>query len=227
MALSKKRTTLSVLREILGSDAGNIQAIARMTRKKPDWVKKVSCGDRELQEHEARALEIATGVSKEWLLAGDPEVAPFNAYGSPYTRATFEQLRFLRRSGVPGVEVVVRPFNAAKTIAGVAGAAGKDGKVELFASRLATFLKEIEREFGFDHAEFYRAAEAMNNAPGDLANFGVTDYDRKAPRQDEWMVKAGKEIMDKLPPGAPHIAEMEYNRRQKTVRLKPPKKKRT
>ena len=114
MATSKHKTTVAVLRGILGPIHGREENLATLASRSVSWVKKVSSGIEPLTEEAALDLQHQTGVSMEWLLNGDPAVPPIAAYpsgcfgsipvkercgphsslpNSPYTYEVFEEYR--------------------------------------------------------------------------------------------------------------------------------------
>lgn len=76
MATSKRKTTLAVLRSILGPVEGSEERVASLASRSISWVKKVSAGLEPLTEEAALQLQSATGVSLDWLLGTDPNVSP-------------------------------------------------------------------------------------------------------------------------------------------------------
>jgi hypothetical protein len=149
VALSKRKTTVAVLRGILGPIHGQEARFARLAKRSTSWVKKVSAGVIPLNEETARLLELETGVALDWLM-GPADVPPVNARGDPYTPAYFEWHRAGAKSGAPRIQSGGHPFSYAPTIAAIGCSAGDQGKASLFLWRLETFLDECAKEFGSD-----------------------------------------------------------------------------
>jgi hypothetical protein len=96
MALPQHKTTLSVLRSIIGirserSESEFATAIGRST----SWMKKASCGDIPLTSTVAKAIAYETGISSSWLLANDPTAPPTDRKGETYTLETYAEHRGL------------------------------------------------------------------------------------------------------------------------------------
>ena len=101
MAHSKRKTTVAVLREILGLD-GQQDYFATLIGKSPSWVRHVSCGFLPLTREAAYQIAFATGVSPEWLLAGDVGKPPITSdHSSPYSRNAFLEYQTKKRSSFP------------------------------------------------------------------------------------------------------------------------------
>jgi hypothetical protein len=164
MALSKRKTTIAVLRGILGPIYGREARFARLARRSVSWVKKVSAGVIPLNEKTARLVELETGVALDWLM-GTPDAPPVNGRGNPYTSADFEWHRAGAKAGSPRIRSIGFPFMYALKIAGIGSAAGENGKVSLFLWRLRTFLDECAQEFGFDENARSFAESELQKVP--------------------------------------------------------------
>jgi hypothetical protein len=101
MAHSKRKTTVAVLREILGLD-GQQDNFATLIGKSPSWVRHASCAFLPLTREAAYQIAFATGVSPEWLLAGDVGKPPITSdHSSPYSRNAFLEYQTKKRSSFP------------------------------------------------------------------------------------------------------------------------------
>jgi hypothetical protein len=101
MARSKRKTTVAVLREILGLD-GQQDYFATLIGKSPSWVRHASCGLLSLTREAAYQIAFATGVSPEWLLAGDVGKPPITSdHSSPYSRNAFLEYQTKKKSSFP------------------------------------------------------------------------------------------------------------------------------
>jgi hypothetical protein len=85
MAKLQNKTCVSVLRSILGIDLANVASFAQHIGKSESWLKKASAGIIQLNRRTASAIAYETGVSLDWLLAGDTSKPPVDSDGRPYT----------------------------------------------------------------------------------------------------------------------------------------------
>jgi len=164
MALSQRKTTIAVLRGILGPIHGQEDRFARLAQRSPSWVKKVSAGHIPLSEETARILNLETGIALDWLM-GSPEAPPVGAAGRPYTSADFEWHRAGAKAGEPRTRSSGFPFTLALKIAAIGSAAGDKGRAGLFLWRLQTFLDECAQEFGSDGTARAIAEAELRKAP--------------------------------------------------------------
>lgn len=173
MALSQRKTTLAVLRGILGGYHGREAIFAKLVGKSVSWVKKTSAGLVPLSEYTARELHHATGIDLAWLLNNDVNQPPICSKGKPYTIEIFTARRVELTSGELKVLSVVTLQNVLPEIAAVASAAGKSGKVSLFDWRYREFVKTCREEFGFD--EDARSAVLDEISRARLAKVSIND----------------------------------------------------
>ena len=145
MALSRRSTTLAVLRGILGSRHGQEARFAGLVGRSVSWVKKVSAGHEPLTGDVALQLERSTGIAAAWLLNGDPAIPPVDITGRTYTLNSFEH----HRSGLEAREMPSIAPGYLQLITGIATAAARRGRASLFHYRLSRFLEECREEFGF------------------------------------------------------------------------------
>ena len=163
MALSKRKTTVAVLRGILGRIHGQEERFAKMAERSRSWVKKVSAGQEVLVDDAARVLELNVGISLAWL-KGDPNLPPVSSTGRPFDFKFFEEYRAKRRNGIYQKISVVRFTGTMSKIAGIGAAAGRKGKASLFHWRLSEFLKECSDEFGVDESASRRLERSLEKA---------------------------------------------------------------
>jgi hypothetical protein len=149
MALSQCKTTIAVLRGILGPYHGREDRFASLANRSRSWVKKVSAGLIPISEGTARRLELETGVALDWLM-GPPDAPPLNGTRQPYKFEHFDWHRAKIKAGELPVRAGGFPLFYALKIASIGSAAGEQGKASLFMWRLDTFLDECTKEFGFD-----------------------------------------------------------------------------
>jgi hypothetical protein len=113
MARSQRKTTVAILREVLGPN-GKLDFFSQLIGKSQSWVRHISSGVLPLTRRAAFRIALATGVSVEWLLRGDVSSPPETAdRGRPFDLAAFENHRQKLRSDFPsGTE----PLDIAKSI---------------------------------------------------------------------------------------------------------------
>lgn len=150
MALSQNKTTVAVLRGVLGPNHGREENFARLINKSGAWVKRASAGHIPLTEQSARAIYRETGISLTWLRRNDVSEPPITSAGEPYTFECFQARRVELASGDIKARSVFRLNNVLPEVAGIGSAAGKIGKLALFQWRYAEFAKGCRDEFGFD-----------------------------------------------------------------------------
>ena len=90
MRRSPKRHPLAVLRLTLGLTQ---KEMAHLADCSTTTVQSIELGRLPLSADLARHISIATGVSREWLAAGDPKSPIITDDAQPYTREMFEQFR--------------------------------------------------------------------------------------------------------------------------------------
>jgi hypothetical protein len=113
MARSQRKTTVAILREVLGPN-GKLEFFSQLIGKSQSWVRHISSGVHPLPRRAAFRIALATGVSVEWLLRGDVSSPPETAdRGRTFDLAAFENHRQKLRSAFPtGNE----PLDIAKAI---------------------------------------------------------------------------------------------------------------
>jgi hypothetical protein len=154
MALSQKKTTLSVLRGILGPYFGREAVFSKLVSKSVSWVKKTSAGIKPLSEETARLISHETGINPDWLQGCDTSKPPTDLRGKPYSLKIFENRRAELESGEYTTFTVFNTKHVIPQIAAIGSAAGKQGKVSLFAWKWEKFIKECRETFGFDDEAF-------------------------------------------------------------------------
>src|SRR5262245_10258995 len=98
MALSQRKTTVAVLRGILGPFHGQEARFAILADRSRSWVKKASAGLMPLSERTARVLAHETGVSLEWLL-GPADQPAVDSKGQRYDEKYFKWYRARAEEG--------------------------------------------------------------------------------------------------------------------------------
>ena len=163
MALSRRKTTVAVLRGILGSIHGQEDKFAKLAERSSSWVKKVSAGQEVLVDDAARVLELNVGISLAWL-KGDPSLPPISLTGRPFDFKFFENYRAKLRDGIYPRISVVRFTGTISKIAAIGAAAGRKGKASLFHWRLSEFLKKCSDDFGFDESAGRKLERSLEKA---------------------------------------------------------------
>lgn len=92
MARSQLKTTLSVLRKILGKDCGSEAAIAQKIGKSKSWVRKASCGHLPIYKEATEAISEYTGINVNWIMDGNPANQPVDINGDEYFFETFKKI---------------------------------------------------------------------------------------------------------------------------------------
>jgi hypothetical protein len=152
MALPKRKTTLSVLRTIIGPKEGNAFRLANRIGRSESWITKVSCGQIPLTGAIARSLAYETGVNPRWLLANDPEAPPVDREGKPYTLETFLAHRQNDENRVDFVDFLNAESDLCDCIQEAiyimtnAGASKNRGGYFIFL--LKEFLEDAKKRFG-------------------------------------------------------------------------------
>jgi len=202
MARSKNKTTVAVLRGILGSIHGQEARFARLAKRSVSWVKKVSAGVITLSEETARLLELETGIALDWLM-GPKDAPAVDGRGNPYTFPMFEWYRAAAKAGTPHIRAGGLPFYYAPKIAAIGSAAGDQGKASLFLWRLDTFLDECAQQFGFDEKAHAFAGSVLNDAAKKAPNLAELTFSDKsfdfADLSDPRVVRAIKAVKGKAP----------------------------
>jgi transcriptional regulator with XRE-family HTH domain len=80
-------TVVAVVRKEIGLSADEF---GRLIGKPIGTVKKLEAGTLKLSERTARDISEKTGVAMGWLLDGEVQVPPVNAFGRPWTKQAFE-----------------------------------------------------------------------------------------------------------------------------------------
>jgi len=94
--ISLKKSTVAVIREILGSLTGSEQVFSKITGLSISTIKKISAGNYPITPKSALAISEAIGVSGDWINRNDPNIPPMERDNrSPYTRDSYD--RWLKR----------------------------------------------------------------------------------------------------------------------------------
>lgn len=101
MAKSQRKTTIAILREVLGPE-GQQDIFAALVGRSRSWVRHTSSGILPLTREAAYQIAFATGVSPEWLLRGDVTRPPVTSEDCrPYDWAAFQNHQTRKKSTFP------------------------------------------------------------------------------------------------------------------------------
>jgi transcriptional regulator with XRE-family HTH domain len=95
MSRSTKKSTLAVLREIMGITAGQMGKRLDCSRH---TINSIEINRIALGEERATKLLTQTHISPDWLLANDPKAPPVSAKGEPYTREIYDGAQAFERA---------------------------------------------------------------------------------------------------------------------------------
>jgi hypothetical protein len=88
----RKRSTVSILREILGPLTGSESTFAAVTGLSTSWVNKASYNKIPITPKAAQRVSSRTGVSANWLLCGKNHICPMERdEQTPYTRESYDR----------------------------------------------------------------------------------------------------------------------------------------
>ena len=171
VARSQRKTTVAILRDILGPVYGQEERFAKLIGRSVSWVKKVSAGIVPLTEETARVIEQGTGVPLRWLLGpgrGTPTVYAFSGKPSrqAYTRKYFEWFRTKLKDGQPVVQSGFPIAAFLPDLIAVGVSAARSRKAALFLWRLQSFTERLSEEFGFCDAARQRASLLLQTKEG-------------------------------------------------------------
>jgi hypothetical protein len=173
MAKSQRRTTIAILRGILGSAAGAEERFAKLANRSVSWVKKASAGLMPLSEETARVLQLETGISFDWLM-GPADKLPVDTRGKPYRHERYEWIRARNRAGDPVSQTGFKPLAFLPDIAAIGSAAGDHGKAAIFLWRLKFFIEQQRKQFGSDARAHRFVSKLLVDNPK-VSNFAIHD----------------------------------------------------
>ena len=225
MAQSTLRTTVAVLRTLLGL---TVEEFAPLTGKSVSTIQSIEAGKRlKLTKDTAQKIAFETGVSLDWLLAGDVTVEPYSSLEDPtgrpipYSRTVFELIQSAKYKTVPKHSLENIQFNAILMTAGwfpIFASAVNRGEGDLAAFVMDDHLKEMSKRFGYDE----KAAEELSGkakfitADGHTFAFVYKEHAAQLPRTDKVKITVLKETGTKrklvaapLPKQAPPAPQSE------------------
>lgn len=148
---------VGVLRRIIGKTQ---QEFARLLGDySHHTIEAIERGALRLSEGLAQQISEKTGVNAGWLLRGDPKAPPLDTHARPYTKETFERIRFRGLvidhppPGDPWTLQAIRRWadTHCQRLLGIMASAGQKGTVDLCDYRLTDALDVLERRFGHVH----------------------------------------------------------------------------
>lgn len=154
MAKSQSKTTVSVLRSIIGISA---QDLAELTGRSIHTIQSVESGRLALSEELAVKMSVETGVCAQWLVNREPQAPPLNDFPLPvghpnslFTKRYFEKRRADRMHGRDELNQLGGgfPFLDSAKLCAIRQAAVKSGNARVVQYRISKFLRELEKEFG-------------------------------------------------------------------------------
>lgn len=131
-----------------------------MVNRKPVTIQKIELLQLALSEELANEIAQQTGVSVEWLLAGDPRKPPVTSSSSSssdddseelVTQESFEQVQAQLRNSIKGQHADRIHMDIAKNLGLMASAlvsAHRSGKYGLCEYKLSKALEGLENQFG-------------------------------------------------------------------------------
>lgn len=138
---------MAVLRSILGiKDI----AMAELLRCSPATIHSLEIGRLKLSERMRTRVVHETNVDADWLVRGNPRVAPVNRAGKAYTKEDF----FTRQADKAGELTELKylaPLASVEFYASVRSIlrkAAKSGEIQLAIFKIAAAVKTLEAEFG-------------------------------------------------------------------------------
>jgi transcriptional regulator with XRE-family HTH domain len=166
MRLSSKRTTVAVLRAMLGL---SVEEFASLIGKSAPTIRSLESGRLKLGEETARKIAKETGVSIYWLFAADPSKQPFSeddlGVRFPYGKDIYEHVQ-ARAAGALFTPPEITPAVLHATTVRhcldwlpIFAAAHKAGKGDLAVFSLRRFFAEMKERFGEDYEIAREASE--------------------------------------------------------------------
>lgn len=182
MALPKNKTTLSVLRTILGQGPGNAARFAKKINKSESWLTKVSCGQMPLTRDAATVIAYETGISLRWLLEGDVSIPPHTGDYQAYTQETYALYRKRDRNDHDSedCDLAEQEFaGCVYALTQILRASIEKNRGGLFTFHLGNFVDEMNKSFG--------KVEIYQNKFGPSMGGMIAKYLASEPtRDDEW-----------------------------------------
>lgn len=173
MRISTRKTPAAVLRFILGQKLDD--DFCKLVGCSIDLWRKLENGDRKITERVAAHVESTTGVTRVWLLAGNPKAKPVAVDGSPFTLEYFRAFQAAQLSGKDrALGFAIYPAGHLPILLATAVAAGESGKLASFAVELDAMVSQLQSKFGWKKETAIEMYETMGKNP-DAYFFEVSD----------------------------------------------------
>jgi hypothetical protein len=143
---SRQKTSLAVLRGILGPVTGSEFNIGKTTGLSRSWILKASAGIMPITRKAAAAICDATGIGFAWLMANNPALPPVDNDGNPYSRESYEAHKLDHREY--DTEQAVEIPLAMHEIFSAVVAAKEKGKAGSACLALSEFAEMLSAKFG-------------------------------------------------------------------------------
>lgn len=151
MALPQHKTTLSILRSILGPGAGGEVRFANKIGRSTSWLRKACCGQIPLMREAALSIFYETGISLKWLMDGDTAKPPVDHDGKPYTVEIYALHRSVQREGFNHEDADISQTEMVGNLHQLVGSycmARSKNRGGFFTFKLGEFVDQISKEFG-------------------------------------------------------------------------------
>lgn len=145
---SRRKTTLAVLRDILGPTDGHEASFAAMIDRSVSWVKKASSEAGRVHPKVAQLISSKTGISADWLLAGNLSLLPVETDNrTPYTRESYDKWRGPGETSI-GVDPISGVPQCVAQIIGAFASAIQSGKSHLALDDVWKFSQAMHLRYG-------------------------------------------------------------------------------
>jgi hypothetical protein len=147
MRTSTKRTPVAILRALIGLKDWELAELVGCGKTS---IHSLESGRMRLSASMAERFGTETGVSTDWLLAGDPELPPIDRSGEPYTKNVFAEFQAskacLDNSDKRTSMYLADLFGS--VMGEIIEAARQKSKVALVTFKISEFLMRLQKEFG-------------------------------------------------------------------------------
>jgi len=149
MNVSRKRTTLAILRSLLGPIWGSEKSFSDLTGLSLSWIRKASAGSVPMTQRAAECISEATGISLEWLMNANIKATPIGVDDSLFTMESFEKWA-QRRQTKHEETITASPAYPLQQILFSLHAAQKQGKYSTAFFHLRQFSELMRCQFAQD-----------------------------------------------------------------------------
>ena len=157
-----QRTPAAVLRAIIGV---SVNEMAEFLECSPYTVHSLETGRQKMSEEMAHLLLIQTGISPDWLLAGDPKVPPVSVLGAPFTKNVYETTQATRAffDSPPGNLLYGDLLDLWARLAAILTSASGRGEYQLAAYKATKAVQQLGKEFG-QNRDIYGPTEPYHHS---------------------------------------------------------------